>query len=386
MKCPYPKAFIELVDNKTILDLTTKQLTQYIDQYDTDLSLVLMTSFHTKDQINSAIKFYEDRLRNIYTFEQSAMPRINAETHEPLASNSAKSGKKLQKEDWYPPGHGDFFSSFATSGLLDKFLEEGKEWAFVSNVDNLGAYPDPRMVEKVEYFAKEYGADWIGEVTAKTLSDTKGGAYIRIGDSIRLIESAQIPEEFVADFKGSKAFKYFNTNNNWINLRSLKRKIEANKIKTDVIANIKNVDNLRIIQFESGISSGITSFDKPVCIEVNRDRFIPIKTCEDLLPLIGNLIKINSSGFCTSKTHNLPLVKLGRHFKSLKDFNERIPRKIDISELLHLTVSGDVTFGSNVKLKGNVIIIAQEGSSINIPSGSVLENKVITGNLHIHDH
>lgn len=55
-------------------------------------------------------------------------------------------------------------------------------------------------------------------------------------------------------------------------------------------------------------------------------------------------------------------------------------------ELDHLTVSGDVSFGVGVVLKGTVIVVAQSGSCINIPGGSVLENKVITGNLTIMDH
>lgn len=28
---------------------------------------------------------------------------------------------------WYPPGHGNFYEAFHNSGLLDKFIAEGKE-------------------------------------------------------------------------------------------------------------------------------------------------------------------------------------------------------------------------------------------------------------------
>lgn len=57
-----------------------------------------------------------------------------------------------------------------------------------------------------------------------------------------------------------------------------------------------------------------------------------------------------------------------------------------ILELDHLTVTGDVTFGSNIELRGTVIIVANHGDRIDIPSGSVLENKVVSGNLRILDH
>ena len=36
--------------------------------------------------------------------------------------------------------------------------------------------------------------------------------------------------------------------------------------------------------------------------------------------------------------------------------------------------------------KGTVIIIANHGEHIDIPPGSILENKIISGNLRILDH
>lgn len=86
----------------------------------------------------------------------------------------------------------------------------------------------------------------------------------------------------------------------------------------------------------------------------------------------------------------------------------------DLLELDHLTVSGDVTFGRGVRfelcmllifcscsspisfgssltlaqvsLRGTVIIIANHGERIDIPTGAVLENKTVSGNLRIMDH
>lgn len=55
-------------------------------------------------------------------------------------------------------------------------------------------------------------------------------------------------------------------------------------------------------------------------------------------------------------------------------------------ELDHLTVSGDVTFGRDVSLRGTVIIIANHGDRIDLPSGSILENKIVSGNLRILSH
>ena len=82
-----------------------------------------------------------------------------------------------------------------------------------------------------------------------------------------------------------------------------------------------------------------------------------------------------------------PLIKLGdQHFAKVHEFLKRFDAIPGMLELDHLTVSGDVTFGSNIILKGTVIIIANHGDRIDIPSGAILENKIVSGNLRILDH
>ncbi len=71
----------------------------------------------------------------------------------------------------------------------------------------------------------------------------------------------------------------------------------------------------------------------------------------------------------------------------VNDFMERFPSSPDIIDLDHLTVEGDVRFGSGVVLRGTVIIIAaNENDKIDIPPGSILENKIVSGNLRIMEH
>jgi len=82
----------------------------------------------------------------------------------------------------------------------------------------------------------------------------------------------------------------------------------------------------------------------------------------------------------------VPLVKLGPEFNKVRDYLSRFKSTPHILELDHLTVTGDVHFGSNVTLRGTVIIVANHGSRIDIPSGSILENKIVSGNLWILDH
>uniref|UniRef100_A0A914YRB8 UTP--glucose-1-phosphate uridylyltransferase n=1 Tax=Panagrolaimus superbus TaxID=310955 RepID=A0A914YRB8_9BILA len=45
--------------------------------------------------------------------------------------------KANDPEAYYPPGHGNFYEAFYNSGLLQKFIDQGKEYIFLSNTVNL---------------------------------------------------------------------------------------------------------------------------------------------------------------------------------------------------------------------------------------------------------
>jgi len=117
---------------------------------------------------------------------------------------------------------------------------------------------------------------------------------------------------------------------------------------------------------------------------------LPVKMTSDLLLVMSNLYSLDNGSLCMSNKRmfaSTPLVKLGgKEFKKVKDFLIRFGSIPDMLELDHLTVSGDVTFGKGVSLRGTVIIIANHGDRIDIPAGAVLENKIVSGNLRILDH
>lgn len=117
---------------------------------------------------------------------------------------------------------------------------------------------------------------------------------------------------------------------------------------------------------------------------------------------------------------SVPVIKFGDQFTHVRiwtqpvsilfqiaDYQRRFAHgQPDILELDRLTVSGDVTFGHGVSLKvqpcsglaltslnsrthsaqGTVVIVANPGEKIDVPSGCVLENKIVSGNLRILDH
>ena len=81
-----------------------------------------------------------------------------------------------QHADWYPPGHGDFFQSIYNSGLVDTLLAAGKEYIFVSNVDNLGATVDLSILKNIV----DRDVEYCMELTDKTRADIKGLSLIHI--------------------------------------------------------------------------------------------------------------------------------------------------------------------------------------------------------------
>lgn len=94
-----------------------------------------MNSFNTDTDTSNIVRKYDSM--TIDSFNQNKYPRIYADSLLPMITDH-----EGQHHEWYPPGHGDVYQAFADSGLLDRYLEEGKEWAFISNIDNLGATVD----------------------------------------------------------------------------------------------------------------------------------------------------------------------------------------------------------------------------------------------------
>lgn len=381
MGCVGPKSAIEVRGDLTFLDLTVRQIEYLNQEYKSDVPLILMNSFNTDSETKKIIQKYANHDVNIHTFNQSRCPRIGKESLLPMPSNY-----RDDRELWYPPGHGDLYESMHRHGILDNLIAQGKEYLFVSNIDNLGATVDLSILQ---YFAKS-GAEFIMEVTDKTRADVKGGTLVNYEGKVRLLEIAQVPSAHVEDFKSVSKFKIFNTNNLWINLKAIKRVVEKKELQLEVIVNPKTTDQgEKVIQLETAVGAAIKHFSGSHAINVPRSRFLPVKGTSDLFLVQSDLFSLNHGQLVMNpkrQFQSVPLIKLGTEFAKVKNYHNRFTSIPQILELDHLTVTGDVYFGANVTLKGTVIIVANYGDRIDIPSGSILENKVVSGNLRILDH
>ena len=375
MGCEGPKSAIEVKNGQNFLDLIVQKMASLNKQYSTDVPLVLMNSFRFDQDTQKIIKRYKSRLQ-ILTFKQNQMPRLRKDTMLPL------SREEYGEQSAYPPGHGDFYDSIAKSGILETLIDQGKQYLFISNVDNLGASIDLKILKLME----ESKVPFIMEVTEKTRADVKGGTLVKTGHrEMGLLELAQVPKDFVEEFKSIKKFKIFNTNNIWINLAELKKMVTGNDIHLDIIVNQKNLEHLPILQLETAIGSGINNFEGSLAVKVPRIRFLPIKKTDDLLLAQSNLFVFEEGLLKKNPDRQfdgLPLIRLGENFQMFEEYQKRFESIPDILELDLLTVVGNVYFGKNITLRGNVILIC-EGEELHIPDNSLLENKVLTGSIRI---
>jgi len=381
MGCQGPKSVIEVRDGLTFLDLCVRQIEHLNETYNVNVPFILMSSFNTAADTDRVIQKYANHNINILTFNQSKYPRVSKDTLLPVAkeADSDNSG-------FYPPGHGNVMDALNNSGLLDQLIAAGKEYIFISNVDNLGATVDLNILQQMV----DSQAEYVMEVTNKTKADVKGGTLIDYEGSLRLLEVAQVPKDHLDEFKNITRFKIFNTNNLYMKCSAIKRVLDNEELDLEIIVNDKVTPSGEpVIQLETAIGAAIKHFKNAIGVNVPRSRFLPVKSCSDLLLIKSSLYTLQHGKLTMSEKRQFsgtPVIKLGDHFKHVQQFEKRFKSKLDIIELDHLTINGDVYIGKGVTFAGTVIIVANDGNKITIPDGSRLENKLVTGSLAIIDH
>ncbi|KAM5558277.1 hypothetical protein ABKV19_020143 [Rosa sericea] len=360
MGCTGPKSVIEVRNGLTFLDLIVIQIETLNNKYGCNVPLLLMNSFNTHDDTFKIVERYTKSNVQIHTFNQSQYPRLVVEDNSPL------------------PSKGQTGKDGCNSGKLDMLLSQGKEYVFVSNSDNLGAVVDLKILNHLVQKKNEYCM----EVTPKTLADVKGGTLISYEGRTQLLEIAQVPDQHVNEFKSIEKFKIFNTNNLWVNLNAIKRLVQADALKMEIIPNPKEVDGIKVMQLETAAGAAIRFFDNAIGINVPRSRFLPVKATSDLLLVQSDLYTVED-GFVirnpARKNPANPSIELGPEFKKVGNFLSRFKSIPSIIELDSLKVSGDVWFGAGIVLKGKVTITAKPGVKLEIPDKAVLENKDING-------
>src|SRR3954453_23992418 len=267
-----PKSLVEVKDGLTFLDIIVRQVLGLRERTGARLPLVLMNSFSTREPSLEALGRYEDIEADVpLDFLQNKVPKLLADELEPVEWSDDPD------LEWAPPGHGDLYTALVTSGILDELLERDYRYAFVSNVDNLGAVLEPRILA---WMAGER-VPFVMEVANRTEADRKGGhiARRRDGDRLVLREIAQTPDEDVDAFQDTSRHRYFNTNTLWVDLEALRGLLDERDgvLGLPMIVNRKTVDpsdksSPEVIQLETAMGAAIDVFDGARAIRVPRRR------------------------------------------------------------------------------------------------------------------
>ena len=371
------KSLLEIKDGLTFLDVIAQQTLELRRREGARLPLVLMNSFHTRDDSLAALERYGDLPVDVpLDFLQNRIPKIRADDLQPVAwpANPAL--------EWCPPGHGDVYTALVTSGMLDALLTRGYAYLFISNSDNLGAVLEPRILA---WMAAEQ-IPFVSEQCRRTEADRKGGHLARDHDGHLLLrETAQTADEDKAAFEDVERHRFFNTNNLWVDLRVLKEVFErrGGVLGLPMIRNRKTVDpadpsSPAVYQLETAMGAALGVFEGARAVLVPRGRFTPVKTTNDLLGLRSDAYVIDDRRqvvVSPARTRGALFVDLDPDsYKLLPGFEERfaqgVPSLVDCDRL---TVRGDVEFGRGVVVRGRVEIDRSGEGRTRIEDGAVLE-------------
>ena len=355
------KSLLEVRDGLSFVDIIVRQVLALRKQYDAALPLIFMNSFRTSDDTLAVLERYPDLVSTgpglPLEFLQNKEPKLRADDLFPVEWPADPT------LEWCPPGHGDIYTALRGTGLLDELIEAGFQRVFVSNSDNLGAVPDPRVAG---WFAAS-GAPFAIEAVRRTASDRKGGHFaLRKSDGrIMLRETAQTLDEDKHALGDLDRHRYCSTNNLWFDLAAMKAELDRRDgiLGLALITNTKNVDpsdpnSPEVIQIETAMGAAIEVFDGATTIEVTRDRFVPVKTTNDLLVLRSDCYELTDDYVLDLVADRVPFVDLDpAHYKLVGDFDARFGEGVpSLRSAEQLVVNGDWWFGPGVTVVGEAVL------------------------------
>ncbi len=371
-----PKSLLQVKNGLSFLDVIVQQVLYLRQTTGVRLPLVLMNSFSTRDETLAAVAKFSGFHQHVpLDFLQHKQPKIWKKSLTP-----AKWPADPDKE-WCPPGHGDIYTALVTSHMLELLLSQDFEYAFVSNSDNLGAEMDLRILG----YCAQNQIPFLMEVADRTPADRKGGHLAQRPDGqLILRESAQCPPQEEAEFQDIQRYRYFNTNNLWINLRALARRLEEHQgvMPLPLIRNEKPVDPAdpqtpRVYQLETAMGAAIAVFEGAQALCVPRSRFAPVKKNSDLLVIMSDVYTLGEDyrlRLAVAQEGEPPVVTLDdRYYQLYDDMVQRFPQGApSLRECDELCVKGDVRFGKDVRVVGKVSVVNEDETPLCIADGTVL--------------
>jgi len=343
MGMDFPKSFVEVRDKKRFIDIAAEQ--------HKNLPLIFMNSLQTKDMTDEFIS--QNPQYSLNDFVQYSFPKVLKDSLQ-MAENPQN-----REFEFNPAGHGDVYMSLWISGILDELLAQNFRFAFISNIDNTGAVFD---VSIANYMAKN-DIPFLMEVCRRGEMDKKGGHIAKTKDGHFILrEKAQAAVEEITEFENIDKYSYFNTNSIWVDLRKLNEILQKNGvIELPFIANEKTLNpndksTPKVYQIEQAMGAAISLFDGARLLEIEKERFFPVKTTNDLFLLRSDRFSLENSllkSFDGNKSE-CNIILNPKFYGNLSDFEKRVKNGIPhLQKCRKLVVNSDVEFNSDMEFVGN---------------------------------
>lgn len=355
-----PKSLVQVKPGRSFLDIIATQVLALRERHGARLPLLLMDSRTTRPPSLETLR----RLPGLRDQEQQ-VPLDFLQGREPKIREDDRYPVEWPDDpdlEWCPPGHGDIYTALTATGTLTRLLEAGLRWCFVSNSDNLGALPDPRVAAWVAAEKVPFAM----ETVRGTPADRKGGHLARHEGRIVLRETAQVPEGDES-FSDVERWRFYNTNSLWVDLHALQalQDVDPGGPALPLIVNHKTVDpsdpsSTPVLQLETAMGAAVGSIEGARALQVPRSRFAPVKTTEDLLVVRSDAYDLTPDGaLAPTFSGSPPMVTLEKStFGLLPAFERRFGAGApSLRGCTSLHVEGDVTFGADVVVEGTVSVV-----------------------------
>jgi UTP--glucose-1-phosphate uridylyltransferase len=260
------KGIVDAIDGRSFLELKRAQALRY-----ERVPFLVMTSFATH---RATLRYLEEhRLGDgVFPFMQFVSLRLTPE------GELFRDGHGRISP--YAPGHGDFPDALRKAGLLSELQRRRVRVLLLSNVDNLGADPDPIVVG----YHLSQGRPLTVEVAPSVPHDA-GGGPARLGGRLQILESFRLPPRFDLG-----SLPYVNTNTLLLSPSVLAREHPLDWFYVE-----KNVDGRVAVQMERLVGQ-ISAFVEAAFLGVAREghefRYFPIKTPDDLETLRADPVRV----------------------------------------------------------------------------------------------
>lgn len=130
----------------------------------------------------------------------------------------------------------------------------------------------------------------------------------------------------------------------------------------EIIVNNKVADNGEaVIQLETAVGAAVKHFERAIGVNVPRSRFLPVKSCSDLLLITSDLYELQHGRLLMNEKRlfqSTPVVKLGDHFKKVAAFQKRFKT---IPEVSDWGAAADVRYKRQGDLKLTLLLAPSDG-------------------------